>query len=67
MKKEQLEKNLKVWCWWKSRFIYYTGKIINKVPSAFNNFEGELVYVFEDISGVIIHINEEELKKLEIK
>lgn len=67
MKKEELKKGMKVWCWWKSRNLYYTGKIINKAPSAFNDFKGETVYVFEDICGAVTHLNEKDLNGLERK
>lgn len=55
MMKSELKKNIKVWCWWKSRNLYYTGQIIN----------GE--YKFVDICDCVTMINEEQLTKLKIK
>ena len=55
MTKGNLKKNVRVWCWWKSRYLYYTG--IQK-----NN-----IFVFEDIAGEAIMINKESLKNLEVK
>ncbi len=55
MKKEELKKGTKVWCWWMSRYLYYTGQIIR----------GQ--YKFVDICDAIAMIPEEDLQKLEIK
>lgn len=55
MSKNELKKNIKVWCWWKSRSLYYTGRIIN------NEYE------FVDICDCITMISEESLKKLEVR
>lgn len=55
MKKTELKKNIKVWCWWKSRSLYYTGRVIN----------GK--YEFVDICDAITMITEEQLAKLQIK
>ena len=55
MSKNELKKNIKVWCWWKSRHLYYVGKI------------GEDKYKFVDICDAITIISEEDLKKLEVR
>lgn len=55
MKKEELKKNVRVWCWWKSRYLYYTGQIINRE------------YEFEDICGAKTMIEEKCLSRLEVK
>jgi len=53
---ETLEKNMKVWCWWKSRNLYFTGRIIKG---------GE--YEFVDEIGAITMLQREEVSKLQIK
>lgn len=53
MKTNELKKRMKVWCWWKSRFLYYTGIVIN----------GD--YKFVDINGAITMIIEKDLEHLE--
>lgn len=55
MKKNELKKGLKVWCWWKSRHLYYTGQVIR----------GE--YKFVDIMDAITMISEDDLAKLEVR
>ena len=55
MTKNELRKNMKVWCWWKSRSLYYTGQIIR----------GQ--YKFIDICDAITMIDEKDLEKLEIR
>lgn len=52
MKTNELKKNIKVWCGWKSRFLYYTGIVIN----------GE--YKFVDINDAITMITEKDLEHL---
>ena len=55
MTKNELKKNVKVWCWWKSRILYYTGQIIN----------GQ--YKFVDVCDAVTMINKEDLEKLEVR
>jgi hypothetical protein len=54
MKKAELQENIKVWCWWKSRYLYYTGRVIN----------GK--YKFVDVCDAITMIEEKSLEGLEI-
>lgn len=54
MKKSELKKDVKVWCWWKSRILYYTGKVVR----------GK--YQFVDASDLLAMISEEQLKELEV-
>ena len=51
-----MKKNEKFWCWWLSRTLYFTGRVVNR---------GEKLYIFEDISGIVSEIREESLKGLE--
>ena len=55
MKKSELKKNVRVWCWWKSRYLYYEGKQLNGY------------YKFVDITGDIFWFLEKGLEDLEIK
>lgn len=55
MAKEQLKKGAKVWCWWKSRYLWYTGQIVN----------GR--HKFVDACDAITMVNEEHLSELEFK
>lgn len=55
MKKTELKKNVKVWCWWKSRYLYFTGRVI----------QGE--YEFRDICDAVTMVTEAQLEKLEIR
>jgi hypothetical protein len=55
MRKQDLRKNVKAWCWWKSRNLYFTGRVIN------GNYE------FTDINGAITMIDEGQLASLEAK
>jgi len=52
MKKEQLKKGTKVWCWWRSSLLWYTG------------CERNGIYVFEDITDAIVEIRESNLGDL---
>lgn len=53
MKANELKKNDRVWCWWMSRYLYYTGVKRNNT------------YVFEDIADVTVILTEDDIKKLE--
>jgi hypothetical protein len=55
MTKNELRKNTKVWCWWKSRVLYFTGEMIN----------GQ--YKFIDICDAVVMVTEDDLKDLEIR
>lgn len=55
MKKEELKKNIRVWCWWKSRYYYYSGYMIGSK------------YKFVDICDCIELMDEDDLSRLEIK
>lgn len=55
MRETALRKGAKVWCWWLSRFLWYTGKIIN----------GE--YKFVDICDAITLIDRSRLSELEAR
>ncbi|MCD8308864.1 MAG: hypothetical protein LUD19_03335 [Clostridia bacterium] len=55
MTKQELKKHTKVWCWWKSRSLYFTGRVIN----------GK--YEFVDICDAITMVTEEELADLEVR
>ena len=50
-----MKKNAKVWCWWKSRNLYFTGRII----------QGK--YEFIDTCDAITMIGEDQLDQLEMK
>lgn len=52
MKTTKLIKNTRIWCWWKSRFLYFTGTQIN----------GK--YKFVDIADVVIWLTEKEVTQL---
>ena len=63
MKKSELKKDVKVWCWWKSRTLYYTGKVVRE------RYQFKVVrerYQFVDASGLLAMIDEEQLKELEV-
>ena len=55
MKKSELKKNMKVWCWWKSRYLYFTGRMVR----------GQ--YEFRDIDDAITLVTEADLEQLKIK
>ena len=55
MTREELKKGMKVWCWWKSKNLYYTGQIVN----------GK--YKFVDICDAITMVSEEQLEKLKVR
>ena len=50
-----MEKGRKFWCWWKSRYLWYTGR----------RWRG--MYLFEDAGGCLIEIEAEKLKNLEVR
>lgn len=55
MEKKDLKKGAKVWCWWMSRLLWYTGRTIN----------GK--YEFTDICDAITMISEPQLRELELR
>lgn len=55
MKVNELKKNDKVWCWWMSRYLYYTGVKRNNTNT----------YVFKDITDVTVIIAEDQIEELE--
>lgn len=52
MRKDELFTGVKVWCWWKSRYLYYTGTVSR----------GK--YKFVDDLDAITMIAEKDLMKL---
>jgi len=67
MKKEELKKGTKVWCWWKSRNMYYTG--IERYEHGYNletkDYTPRHYYLFRDLCGAETEIYDEQLEKLE--
>ncbi len=55
MTKDQLYRHAKVWCWWKSRYLWYTGRIV---------IGG---YEFRDICDAITIVPEDSLGELKIQ
>lgn len=55
MKKSDLKKGMKVWCWWRSRYLWFTGVVRHGA------------FEFRDAGDAIIVIAEENLKNLEIR
>ena len=53
MKASELKKGTKVWCWWLSRTLYYTGKMHRGTE-----------YTFEDVIGAQFDFNDEQVAKL---
>lgn len=51
MTKKQLKKSMKVWCQWKSRYLYFVGMVGDK-------------YKFIDICDAITIVSEEQLSRL---
>lgn len=68
MTKEEIKNNVKVWCWWKSRNLYYTG--YEGYEQGYNvatkDYTPRHYYRFEDICGAITRIYDEDVEKLEI-
>lgn len=60
MTKNELKSRVKVWCWWKSRYLYYTGFEFTHKPS------GVHYYRFRDICGAITDVTDSDLGSLEI-
>lgn len=54
MTKKQLKKNMRVWCQWKSRYLYFVGMVGDK-------------YKFIDICDAITIVNEAQLSRLIVK
>ena len=59
MTRDGLKKGARVWCSWKSRYLYYTGREITRA--------GVHYYVFEDITDAVTEITDSQLGKLEIR
>lgn len=55
MKASELRINKRVWAWWLSRYLFYTGE----------SYDGK--YIFTDINDDEVIIKESDLKDLEIK
>ena len=55
MEKNNLRKGAKVWCWWQSRLLWYTGLTVN----------GK--YKFKDICDEVIMVSEAQLAELEAR
>ena len=53
MKAEELKKGTKVWCWWKSRYLWFSGVVRDGV------------YEFRDVCDVVVRVAEEDLGNLE--
>lgn len=66
MTKNDLKKGQKVWCWWKSRDLYYTGHEGNETGYNITtkDYTPRHYYTFEDITGAITRIYDEDLAKL---
>lgn len=69
VKKEELKRDLKVWCWWKSRSLYYTG--VEGYEKGYNlqtkDYTPRHYYRFRDVCGAVTRIYDEDLEKLMIK
>lgn len=52
MKPSELKKGQRVWCWWKSRYLWYTGIVRDGV------------YEFRDVCDAITVVAEENLENL---
>ena len=55
MTKDQLYPHVKVWCWWHSRWLWYTGRMTTGG------------YEFKDICDVVVTIPENSLKDLRVR
>lgn len=69
MTKNELKKGVKVWCWWKSRYLYYTGYEGNETGYNLKtkDYTPRHYYKFEDICGATTIIYDEQLEKLELR
>lgn len=69
MLKEELKKGTRVWCWWKSRYMYFSGT--EGTETGYNiktkDYTPRHYYNFDDICGASTKIYDEELEELEIK
>ena len=59
MTPERIETNKRYWCWWMSRIVFYTGRRQKDWT------DGELCWVFEDITGHRFLFGEDEINELE--
>lgn len=66
---KELKKGCKVWCWWKSRYLYYSG--IEGYEQGYNlktkDYTPRHYYKFNDICDAETRIYDEDLEKLEIR
>ena len=53
----ELKKGMKLWCWWQSRYLWYTGR-------SFEIESGERVFVFEDVADAQVRVSEADLDEL---
>lgn len=69
MEKKELKKGIKVWCWWKSRTLRYTGYEGNETGynTLTKDYTPRHYYRFVDEIGAITIIYDEDLAKLEIR
>lgn len=56
MTAKDLKPGVRVWCWWKSRYMWYVGKAHNGKD-----------YKFTDIADAVFYMNAEQVGKLEKK
>lgn len=61
MTKNELTKGKRTWCWWKSRYLFFTGR------TGADPITKEKTFRFEDICGAITDITEKQLTKLEAR
>ena len=66
MKKNEIKKGMKVWCWWKSRWLYYTG--YEGMETGYNteikDYTPRHYCKFRDIDGAITRVYDRELEQL---
>lgn len=69
MTKQELTKGAKAWCWWKSRYLYFTGREINRkeLDARTGTYPTVHYYEFEDVCGAITMITDAALEKLETR
>lgn len=69
MKASEIKKGIRVWCWWKSRALYYTGR--EDYEKGYNiktkDYTPRHYYAFEDICGAATRIYDEDVEKLELR
>lgn len=66
MKKTELKKNARCWCWWKSRYLFFTG--YEGAERGYNqdtkDYTPRHYYRFEDAAGAEIRIYDAQLAQL---